>query len=591
MGFEGFVGMRYLMAKRQRNVLSVITLISIGGVAVGVMALIVVLSVMGGFEGDLRQKILGTKSHIVVTASDGQIADYAPLLERVAQTPGVIGASPYVEGEVMINSPSNLQGVLLRGIVADEIIKVSSLPEDMVQGDLSYIHAPDVLMDQLKKKAEETFQKTPDEKRAHARALIQLLGDDHGRFIKESLSSLADAPPPLPPAPDLAPLPQPKPDLIAPSPAPPKNPDPEPDPEPDPIPAWPADSLPARPAAATLSPPGEAPATNPTANPNPTTNPNPTLNPPPNDPTNPPQIATNPSDNTKKKRTMKPIPTGPKPISTSDGMQSGKRVVPGLILGQELKKNLVVSLGDEVNIMSPMADMGPAGRMPKSRPFRTVGVFYTGMYEFDTKLVYVPLEDAQKFFNMPGRITGIEVKVEDPNKSEAVRDHLQASLSDWKQPLVVKDWRELNASLFSALLLEKIAMFIILTFIILVASFSIVCLLIMLVIEKGREIAVLKSMGATDGSIMRIFVLQGLVIGVFGTALGASGGLLLCKQIKDWQLQLPADVYYLSQIPVEVRPFEVAFICLSAVGISLLATVYPSVQAARLNPVDGLRFD
>ncbi len=584
MGFESFVGMRYLMAKRQRNVLSVITLISIGGVAVGVMALIVVLSVMGGFEGDLRQKILGTKSHIVVTASDGQIADYAPLLERVAQTPGVLGASPYVEGEVMINSPSNLQGVLLRGILAEDIVKVSSLPDDMVQGDLSYIHAPDVLMDQLKKKSEETFQKTPDEKRAHARALIQLLGDDHGRFIKESLASVDDAAPPLPPAPELVPLPQPKPELVAPAPVPVPV---SPDPTPDPLPEWPADTLPARPAAATLSPPSEVP---PPAT-NPTTNPNPALKPAPGDPTKPPQIATNPGDGTKKKRTMKPVPTGPKPVPTGDGMQSGKRVVPGLILGQELKKNLVVSLGDEVNIMSPMADMGPAGRMPKSRPFRTVGVFYTGMYEFDTKLVYVPLEDAQKFFNMPGRITGIEVKVEDPNKSEAVRDHLQASLSDWKQPLVVKDWRELNASLFSALLLEKIAMFIILTFIILVASFSIVCLLIMLVIEKGREIAVLKSMGATNGSIMRIFVLQGFVIGICGTLMGLSGGLYLCNLIKEWQLQLPADVYYLSQIPVEVRPFEVAFICLSAVGISLLATVYPSVQAARLNPVDGLRFD
>ncbi len=315
MGFESFVGMRYMMAKRQRNVLSVITLISIGGVAVGVMALIVVLSVMGGFEGDLRQKILGTKSHIVVTASDGQIADYAPLLERVAQTPGVLGASPYVEGEVMINSPSNLQGVLLRGILAEDIVKVSSLPDDMVQGDLSYIHAPDVLMDQLKKKSEETFQKTPDEKRAHARALIQLLGDDHGRFIKESLASVDDAAPPLPPAPELVPLPQPKPELVAPAPVPVPV---SPDPTPDPLPEWPADTLPARPAAATLSPPSEVP---PPAT-NPTTNPNPALKPAPGDPTKPPQIATNPGDGTKKKRTMKPVPTGPKPVPTGDGMQS-----------------------------------------------------------------------------------------------------------------------------------------------------------------------------------------------------------------------------------------------------------------------------
>jgi lipoprotein-releasing system permease protein len=192
---------------------------------------------------------------------------------------------------------------------------------------------------------------------------------------------------------------------------------------------------------------------------------------------------------------------------------------------------------------------------------------------------------------MPGQITGIEVKVSDPTHSEAARDALRAALADWPQPLVIKDWRELNASLFSALQLEKVAMFIILTLIILVASFSIVCLLIMIVIEKGREISVMKSMGASNGSVMQIFVLQGLVIGVFGTALGLGAGLLLCDRIKAWRLQLPSDVYYLSQIPVETRPWEVAFICLSAVGISLLATVYPSIQAARLNPVDGLRFD
>lgn len=269
---------------------------------------------------------------------------------------------------------------------------------------------------------------------------------------------------------------------------------------------------------------------------------------------------------------------------------STQRKVGGVIIGLELKTNLAVSLGYELNIMSPTGDVGPAGGLPKSRPYKLVGVFYSGMYEYDTKMAYLSLKDAQTLLNIGPRVNGIEVRIEELEKTAQVKAALESALSA-HEGLQIQDWRELNGSLFSALLLEKIAMFVILTSIILVASFNILCLLIMIVIEKGREVAILKAMGAGQWGIMKIFVVQGGVIGVLGTVIGCAAGLALCWVIASWGIQLPADVYYLAHIPVEVRPAEVGLICLAAVGISLLATIPPSILAARLDPVEGLRYE
>lgn len=614
MGFEGFVGLRYLMAKRTRNVLSVITLISVAGVAVGVMALIVVLSVMGGFEGDLREKIIGTRAHIVVTGVDGHLGEYETLLRKIEAIDGVVGASAYVEGEVMANSASNLAGVVLRGIDPVRHARISSLDENIEAGGLEYLANPDALpidtgaLLQSDPSDLATPRDTREKRAANARSTLAFIGSQQARFVESVIEGKPR------PARGILPPPE-RPELVA---APAESPPVESEPAPqandddddtarsaatrgrlranDPFLAE-IDALDAEEEAAAgraVEPSSDA-----------------------GSPRRADATDADPSqadDGARRLRTNDPYldeidaldeaATGRDTRSPSDGARVGtlgggmkpipmgddKRLVEGLILGKELRDNLAVFLGNEVNIMSPMGDVGPTGSIPKSRPYRVVGVFYSGMYEYDTKYVYTTLSSAQRFFNLGDRVTGIEIRIEDMDDAGHYKALIEAALKDHPE-VVVKDWRELNGNLFSALMLEKIAMFVILTFIILVASFSILCLLIMIVIEKGREIAIFKAMGASTASIMRVFMIQGGVIGVTGTVIGATLGLLLCWVIAGWGIELPEDVYYLSHVPVEVRPLEVALICCASVLISLLATLPPSVLAARLDPVEGLRYE
>ncbi|MFW5966881.1 MAG: FtsX-like permease family protein, partial [Persicimonas sp.] len=253
----------------------------------------------------------------------------------------------------------------------------------------------------------------------------------------------------------------------------------------------------------------------------------------------------------------------------------------------ELARSLKVDLGDEVNVVTPEGDMGPTGKMPQSRPFQIVGIFHTGMYEYDSNYAYTSFEDAAHFLNRDGA-TGVEVKTVDPDEALEIADEMQAELgSDYE----VLDWQEMNRSLFFALELEKIAMFVVLTFIILVASFSIIAMLIMIVIEKSRDIAVLRSMGVTDRGVRRIFELQGLVIGAVGAAIGLALGLGICTYMSVYGLPLDSEVYYISTLPVDVNPLEVGAVVICALVISWAATVYPAHLAANLKPVDGLRYD
>jgi ABC-type lipoprotein release transport system permease subunit len=370
-----------------------------------------------------------------------------------------------------------------------------------------------------------------------------------------------------------------------------------------------------------------------------------------------------------------------------------RRVLPGIIVGRELAKTLRLFVGDEVSVVSPAADLGPTGLIPKKRSFRVAAIFYTGMYEFDTKYAYTLLPVAQAFFNVGPAVTGLEVRADDPAHAPVVADRVRDALADWTPPpappfppaaapaagpgsptpstapasapasaasapspaepepalgfdplayeesrdaavsaaaattaasltanpgsaapgapgatlvdtigsadpsrriagdLEILDWQQMNRGLFSALRLEKTAMFVILTFIVLVAAFNIVSTLVMVVLEKGREIAILKSMGTAPRAIVRLFVVQGLVIGVLGTAWGVTIGYAGCEFMNRVGIQLDPDVYYISSLPVRTDPAEFLLVGLAAVAISVLATIYPAWQAARLNPVDGLRYE
>jgi lipoprotein-releasing system permease protein len=273
--------------------------------------------------------------------------------------------------------------------------------------------------------------------------------------------------------------------------------------------------------------------------------------------------------------------------SLADLTKTGKEGEPGIILGKELAARLGAFLGSPVTAISPTGTIGPMGIVPKLKKFTVVGVFDSGMFEYDASLAYIPLGEAQKLLDYGDAVNGIEVKVDDIFQSNAIATAITRSLDF---PYGARDWKEMNKSLFSALQLEKIMMFIILVLIILVASFNIVSTLTMIVVEKGREIAILKAMGATPAKIMRIFMIEGLMIGLAGVALGIPLGYGASWLIQEFYT-LPGDVYYISKIPVQLLWTDVASVSISALAISLFATLYPSWRASKLEPVEALRYE
>jgi lipoprotein-releasing system permease protein len=281
-----------------------------------------------------------------------------------------------------------------------------------------------------------------------------------------------------------------------------------------------------------------------------------------------------------------------------DDLKGAKEIdPPGIILGVELAKHLSVSLNDPIQVISPLGTVTPMGMMPKMKRFRVKGIFYSGMYEFDNTMAYVSLESAQKFFSMGDRVTGIEIKTDDIYGVKEIGREIRRRMGF---PFWTKDWMEMNRNLFSALRLEKIAMFIILVLIVLVAAFNIISTLIMVVMEKNKDIAILKSMGASSRSILKIFIIEGGVIGVVGTILGMISGLLIAFNLETITAFvenlfgfkiLPSDVYYIDKFPSQVNPLDVTLIVLTAILISLLATLYPSWRASRLDPAEALRYE
>lgn len=264
-------------------------------------------------------------------------------------------------------------------------------------------------------------------------------------------------------------------------------------------------------------------------------------------------------------------------------------IKPAIIIGRELAKTIHANVGDEVSLVSPVGDLGPMGFLPRSRKFRVAAIFYSGMYEYDATHVYMTLPSAQEYFQMGSKISVIDIKVQDAegveNITTAVRKHVPDAT------MRTRDWREINKNLFSALTLERYATIVILSFIILVASFCIICTLLLMVTEKGKEIAILKALGATDGSILRTFVIEGGIIGAVGTLFGIGASLAFCTGIERFGIRLDPDVYYIDRLPIHVSTWDFVLVAAVSVTICTLITIIPAYFAAKLRPVDGLRYE
>lgn len=409
MSFPLFVAKRYLLARRKQAFISVISLISVLGVALGVASLIVVLGVMNGFSEDLRSKILGVNAHVLVSTIGQGLDDYRAVERKVAELPGVAGVTPFIYSEVMVSSTSGVKGVVLRGIDPAGADRVLTISRDMEAGSLA----------------------------------------------------------------DLA------------------------------------------------------------------------------------------------------VPDGP----------------PRIIVGRELADRLSLRKDSLVNLLSPTGRQTAAGFTPKVSIFRVAGIFKTGIFEYDASLAYVTIPAAQELLGYKADlVTGLELKVRDVERAEVVAAAVKEGLGGF--PLYVRHWKEMNANLFAALKLEKTAMAVILVMIVLVGSFSIITTLVMLVMEKTRDIAILRSMGASAAEIRNIFMYQGMIIGALGTGLGFALGLAVCWLLQKYQfIELPHGVYSLDRLPVLLHWLDLALIGVSAFALCFLATLYPARQAARLNPAEALRYE
>ncbi len=288
--------------------------------------------------------------------------------------------------------------------------------------------------------------------------------------------------------------------------------------------------------------------------------------------------------------------SAPEVLSLLHQMRSGspddlqKEGTPGIIIGEELARRLGLAVGSRVNLLSPSGQKTASGYSPRIRPFEVVGIFKTGMFEYDSSLAFVTLNAARDVLGLPpGFLSGIEITVRDVFKADQVAARLSTELGS---PFYVRTWMEMNANLFAALKLEKVGMFILLAMVVLIGSFSIVTTLVMLVMEKTRDIAIMMSMGATRGMIRRIFMLQGTIIGVIGTLLGYVFGLSLGWLLKRYQfIKLPENVYTLDHLPIIITVSDVLIVGASAMLLCFLATLYPARQAARLEPAEALRYE
>ncbi|MBK1679156.1 lipoprotein-releasing ABC transporter permease subunit [Rhodocyclus tenuis] len=411
--YELLVGLRYTRAKRRNHFISFISLISMGGVALGVAALIVVLSVMNGFQTELRERILAVVSHVQISGANGEMSDWPQVAAQASEHPRVLAAAPFIQAQGMLSFGTTVRGVMVRGVLPDFEDKVAEFRTHMKKGSFDAL--------------------TPD------------------------------------------------------------------------------------------------------------------------------------SFN--------------------------------IVLGAELARALSVTVGDRVTLVAPQGVVTPAGVVPRLKTFTVAGIFEVGMFEYDSGLALIRLEDAQRLYRMDDRVSGVRLKIDDLFAAPRVVRELAPRLDT---EAYLSDWTQSHANFFRAVQIEKNMMFIILSLIVAVAAFNIVSTLVMAVTDKQADIAILRTLGASPGSIMAIFMVQGALIGTIGLAAGVAGGVALASNIdvvvpfleRVLGMQfLSREVYYISELPSELQWSDVGTITVVAFVLSLLATIYPSWRAARTNPAEALRYE
>lgn len=410
MSFTWFISTRYLKARQSQAFISLITFLATAGIAVGVMALIVVIAVMTGFESELQRRILGIESHVLVMRYGESVADIEATANKVESVEGVQSASPFIYTQVMLRSSHGVTGAVLKALDPSRPVPPISLAA--------------------------------------------------GGSLASGL------------------------------------------------------------------------------------------------------------------------------VETATDVWEGK--APGLIIGKVTAEKLAVTVDDPIYLIAPLGKGRAVNQMPTVMQFIVSGIFETGMNEYDGAVSFVRLDVAQRLLHMPGQATGLEVRVTDIYQAKQIADAIVARMGF---PFWARDWIQMNRNLFSMLRLQKMVMFIILTLIVLVAAFNIASALIMMVMEKARDIAILKTMGATNRHIRRIFVFKGLVIGCLGTAIGGMLGFILCSILKRYPfIKLPGDVYFLTTLPVNLQVIDVLTIGLLTVMICFFATLYPATSASAMDPVEGIRY-
>ncbi len=402
MFFELFLGLKYIKAKRKQAFISVITVISVLAVMLGVMALVVVLSVMNGFKSEFMSKIMGVNAHLFVLNNRGTFNNHEKVAEIVGKVSGVVASTPFIYSQGLVNNSGNVSDIIIRGVDAKSVSKVLSIDSMMEKG---------------------------------------------------SITSLRNS---------------------------------------------------------------------------------------------------------------------------HDGL-------PCIIVGSELSKKIKTHPGDILKIIT-----SSDGRVNEKK-YKVTAIFNLGMYDYDLRMVFISLKEAQDLLGLGESVSGLEIKVKDIYKSDIVAKAIQEELG---YPYWTKDWKAMNREIFSMLRLQKVTFFIILTMIVLVGALSIISTLVMVVMEKTKNIAILRAMGASAKSIMSIFILQGLLVGVVGTLVGLASGIWICYMLAKYNfITLPSDVYSISTLPVRIESWDVLFVVLVSMGISFLATLYPAWNASKQNPVEAIRYE